>query len=111
MTVGERCQKLAKSIVLKDYTPESIRTILSDFTFFMFARDPLSRILSAYNNKMAPNCTDYRNRNAYRKIGYKIIEKYRPGSAALLKSNDPDRYDLTFHEFVKFLIDKDILTN
>ena len=71
----------------------------------MFARNPLTRILSAYNNKMSPKSTDDHHRKQFWKVGKSIIKTYRPWSLAAKKPSFK-YYDLTFYDFVRFLADQ-----
>ena len=89
---------------LKSYKPEELKNIFENYTFFMFARNPLTRILSAYNNLLAPNCTMALDRKEcpLRKIGYSIIKANRPWSLAA-KNASSEYYDLTFLDFVRYL--------
>ena len=117
---------LARNISrIQDYKPDEVKNILNNYTKVMFARHPLTRILSAFKNKLAPNSTDERNRYGFRQlVGYEMIKKYRPWSPALkhvifnldkgdhtvpvaLRDYDLIDYDLNLHDFIKFLIDDD----
>ena len=92
---------------LSKYPPEWIKIILANYTKFMFTRHPLSRVLSAFRNKLAPD-SNFRLREKWqRKLGFNIISRYR-------KEFDPryadvnftmEHYDLTFAEFVRYLTD------
>ncbi|XP_072018608.1 carbohydrate sulfotransferase 11-like [Amphiura filiformis] len=90
---------------VRQVEPEELTRMLQEYTFVMFTRHPLSRTLSAFNNKMSPNATDYRNRKSFWRLGYEIIKEYRPWVSSL-KNPDPKTYDLTIHDFVRFLIDQ-----
>ncbi|XP_030846602.1 carbohydrate sulfotransferase 11 isoform X3 [Strongylocentrotus purpuratus] len=70
--------------------------ILRSYTKIMFARHPMSRVLSAYKNKLAPDTTFNRARRWQKTIGEGIFEHFHPDST----NND---YSLTFADFVKFL--------
>ncbi|XP_072173983.1 carbohydrate sulfotransferase 11-like [Diadema setosum] len=95
--------KMLKS--LSDYTESQRRTILRDYTKFMFARHPFSRVLSAYRNKLAPDSTFARAQKWQKRVGQKIIKRYRPAAdRAESQNKSQQKYDLSFDEFVKFVI-------
>ncbi|XP_072022271.1 carbohydrate sulfotransferase 13-like [Amphiura filiformis] len=110
---GFGSNRLARKISrIQYYKPKIASYILQNYTTFMFARNPLTRMLSAFNNKLAPNATDKLNKMNWRNYGYNMIMRYRPWSSALDRlegesTRDPDKYDLTFHDFIKFLADDD----
>ena len=82
---------------LNSYTAPQIRYRIRNYYKFMFVRDPLERILSAYVNKF----TMHYNEVFKLKYGIKIIKKFRrrPTQHALLKGDD-----VTFNEFVRYLL-------
>ncbi|XP_033624375.1 carbohydrate sulfotransferase 13-like isoform X1 [Asterias rubens] len=87
---------------LRDFSPFQIDRILKTYTKFMFARHPFSRVLSAFKNKLAPDSSFERAVLWQRSVGKRIIDRYRD------KDHLPqtaDNYDLTFNEFIKYLID------
>ena len=92
---------------LASYTPSEIDHILSTYTKFMFSRHPFSRLLSAFNNKLAPNSTDTRHRQIFREAVGEIIQLiYHPCAyqrSRKVKTNCME-YKVTFHDFVRFLI-------
>ena len=103
--IGHETVNIArKTRRLKSYKPEELENIFKNYTFFMFARNPLKRILSAYNNKMSPNSTAVRH-DRFWKIGHSIIKTYRPWSLAA-KNASSKYFDLTFHDFVRYLADQ-----
>ncbi|KAJ8397535.1 hypothetical protein AAFF_G00438110 [Aldrovandia affinis] len=82
-------------LFLSDLKPEEIRYRLKHYFKFLFVRDPMERLLSAYRNKFGEI-------EAYqRKYGAEIVRRYRknPGKA----TGD----DVTFAEFVRYLLDED----
>ncbi len=94
---------------LRTYTPEKINDILQNYTLFMFSRHPLTRTLSAFNNKLSPTANDYLGRNQFwKKVGYEIMKTYRPHKVAPFNTTT---YNLTFHEFVSYLIDQQKFTD
>ena len=70
---------------------------LQTYYKFMFVREPMSRLLSAYIDKFHPNGTD---RTYYGPYGIKIIKQYRkhPGE-------DISGKDVTWEEFIRYVID------
>ncbi|KAJ8277096.1 hypothetical protein GJAV_G00071430 [Gymnothorax javanicus] len=83
-------------LFLADLKPEEIRYRLKHYFKFLFVRDPMERLLSAYRNKFGEI-------EAYqRKYGAEIVRRYRknPGKA----TGD----DVTFVEFVRYLLDEDV---
>ncbi|XP_054750526.1 carbohydrate sulfotransferase 11-like isoform X1 [Lytechinus pictus] len=88
------------------------RFMLQNYTKFFFVRHPFTRILSAFRNKFAPNTSYYfrnKGQEAERwlsRYGSQIIEKYRGKAEAIrVSSNWNKEYDLTFSEFIRFLVD------
>lgn len=83
-------------LFLADLKPQEIRYRLKHYFKFLFVRDPMERLLSAYRNKFGEI-------EAYqRKYGAEIVRRYRknPGKAM----GD----DVTFAEFVRYLLDEDV---
>ncbi len=65
----------ADLVFLSDFPPEEIRHRLRHYFKFMFVREPMARLLSAYRNKFGEI-------EAYqRKYGAEIIRRYRKGYA------------------------------
>ncbi|XP_066284370.1 carbohydrate sulfotransferase 11-like [Branchiostoma lanceolatum] len=83
---------------LKLYSQEEIQYRLDNYFKFMFVRDPLERLLSAYINKF----TMPYNLKFHRLYGTKIISRFRenPSKDSLQKGDD-----VTFTEFVQYLLD------
>ena len=83
---------------LSHVTPLERDRILSTYFKFIFVRDPLDRILSAYRNKFLAQNIQFQVR-----YGRDIVRNYRKTSVSMdhVKGND-----VTFREFVKYLIDK-----
>ncbi|KAF4070924.1 hypothetical protein AMELA_G00279110 [Ameiurus melas] len=89
----------ADLLFLSDFSPEEIRHRLSHYFKFMFVREPMARLLSAYRNKFGEI-------KAYQhKYGAEIIRRYRKGYSKnnLKVAGD----DVTFAEFVRYLLDED----
>ncbi len=88
----------ADLVFLSDFPPEEIRHRLRHYFKFMFVREPMARLLSAYRNKFGEI-------EAYqRKYGAEIIRRYRKGYA---KDKKIAGNDVTFTEFVRYLLDED----
>nr|SVE94461.1 EOG090X0C3N [Simocephalus serrulatus] len=85
---------------LNNYTGEEIRYRLDHFMKFMFIRHPFERLLSAFRNKFSQNfsSSDY-FRSRY---GRHIIKQYRANASeeSLVRG-----HDVTFREFVQYIID------
>ncbi|XP_061404795.1 carbohydrate sulfotransferase 14 [Lethenteron reissneri] len=80
-------------LFLSDFTAEEIDYRLKHYFKFMFVRDPLERLLSAYRNKLGET-VEYQ-----RRIGSQILRKYRPN----WQGGPAD--DVTFTEFANFIVD------
>lgn len=96
----------ADLLFLSDMQPEQIRYRLRHYYKFMFVREPMTRLLSAYRNKFG-EIESYQ-----RKYGVEIVRRYRKGAARGAKSKDKDKDavkgdDVTFAEFVRYLLDED----
>lgn len=84
------------------YSDEEQKDIMKTYTKFMFSRNPFSRVLSAFQNKLAPNSTFERALKWQVNLGRKIITRYR---------NRPQRnkpYDLKFSEFGRYISDPSV---
>ncbi|XP_041459273.1 carbohydrate sulfotransferase 11-like isoform X2 [Lytechinus variegatus] len=77
-------------------TRQMRRHILESYTKIMFARHPMSRVLSAYTNKLSPNSTFSGAKGWQRGLGNRILKHFYPTSTH-------KTYDLTFGDFVKYL--------
>ncbi|XP_041472615.1 carbohydrate sulfotransferase 11-like [Lytechinus variegatus] len=89
---------------LGEYSPEEIKYRLnSNYTTFMFVRDPLARILSAYRNKLEED-----NKVFQKSYGRRIIERYRDNPS---KEELETGVGVTFAEFVRFITDKEAKNN
>ncbi|TRY57083.1 hypothetical protein DNTS_023970 [Danionella cerebrum] len=85
-------------VFLADFSPEEISHRLRHYFKFMFVREPMARLLSAYRNKFGEI-------EAYqRKYGAEIIRRYRKGYA---KDKKIAGNDVSFTEFVRYLLDED----
>ena len=84
--------------LLYDYSDEDIKVRLKSYFKFLFVREPLERLLSAYNNKFVNKQWPWKMIESYKT---KILERYKqdePGS----KSSDQD---LTFKKFIYYVSD------
>ncbi|XP_035503973.1 carbohydrate sulfotransferase 14 [Scophthalmus maximus] len=86
-------------LFLSSLKPEEIRYRLKHYFKFMFVREPMERLLSAYRNKFG-EIDSYK-----KKYGVEIVKRYRKGRA-----NDPSVKgdDVTFAEFIRYLLDEDV---
>ncbi|KAK2098222.1 Carbohydrate sulfotransferase 14 [Saguinus oedipus] len=79
-------------VFLADLRPEEIRYRLQHYFKFLFVRDPLERLLSAYRNKFG-EIQEYQQR-----YGAEIVRRYRAGAGP-----SPSGDDVTFPEFLRYL--------
>lgn len=86
-------------LFLSSMKPEEIRFRLKHYFKFMFVREPMERLLSAYKNKFG-EIVSYQ-----KKYGVEIIKRYRKGRA---KDAPVTGDDVTFAEFVRYLLDEDV---
>ncbi|KAM3619603.1 uncharacterized protein V6R79_010738 [Siganus canaliculatus] len=86
-------------LFLSSLKPEEIRYRLKHYFKFMFVREPMERLLSAYRNKFG-EIQSYQ-----KKYGVEIIRRYRKGRA---KDSSVTGDDVTFAEFVRYLLDEDV---
>uniref|UniRef100_UPI00398F561E carbohydrate sulfotransferase 14 n=1 Tax=Pristiophorus japonicus TaxID=55135 RepID=UPI00398F561E len=85
-------------VFLSDLKNSEIKYRLKYYYKFMFVRDPMERMLSAYRNKFGEI-------EAYqRKYGMEIVRKYRK-NVGQSKGDD-----VTFTEFLQYLVDEDVET-
>nr|XP_057930232.1 carbohydrate sulfotransferase 14 [Doryrhamphus excisus] len=86
-------------LFLSSMKPEEIRYRLKHYFKFMFVREPMERLLSAYRNKFG-EIESYQ-----KKYGVEIIKRYRKGrnNNSLITGDD-----VTFAEFVRYLLDEDV---
>uniref|UniRef100_A0A8W4FJL1 Carbohydrate sulfotransferase n=1 Tax=Sus scrofa TaxID=9823 RepID=A0A8W4FJL1_PIG len=83
-------------VFLADLRPDEIRYRLQHYFKFLFVRDPLERLLSAYRNKFG-EIREYQQR-----YGAEIVRRYRAGAGP-----SPAGDDVTFPEFLRYLVDED----
>ncbi|XP_075943481.1 carbohydrate sulfotransferase 14 [Anarhichas minor] len=85
-------------LFLSSLKPEEIRYRLKHYFKFMFVREPMERLLSAYRNKFG-EIESYQ-----KKYGVEIVTRYRKSRA---KDASVKGDDVTFAEFVRYLLDED----
>lgn len=85
-------------LFLSALKPDEIRYRLKHYFKFMFVREPMERLLSAYRNKFG-EIQSYQ-----KKYGVEIVKRYRKGRA---KDASVRGDDVTFTEFVHYLLDED----
>ncbi|KAF7667687.1 hypothetical protein LDENG_00052810 [Lucifuga dentata] len=84
---------------LSSLKPEEISYRLKHYFKFMFVREPMERLLSAYRNKFG-EIESYQ-----KKYGVEIVKRYRKSRA---KDAPVNGDDVTFPEFVRYLLDEDV---
>lgn len=85
-------------VFLGSLKPDEIRYRLQHYFKFMFVREPMARLLSAYRNKFG-EIESYQ-----KKYGVEIVKRYR---SAYVKDSNVAGDDVTFGEFVRYLLDED----
>lgn len=83
---------------LEHYFSSEVDRMLQTYKKIAFVRDPMERLVSAYQNKFAQ---DYEDRKFHHKFGKGIIKKYRENFTGEVT----DEHYTEFNEFVKYLID------
>ncbi|XP_053553868.1 carbohydrate sulfotransferase 14 [Bombina bombina] len=83
-------------VFLADLNPDEIKYRLKYYFKFMFVRDPMERMLSAYRNKFG-EIKEYQQ-----KYGMEIVKRYRK------QPGDSRGDDVTFSEFLRYLLDEDV---
>ncbi|KAM4721821.1 carbohydrate sulfotransferase 13 [Rhinophrynus dorsalis] len=83
---------------LSEFSTSEINYRLRNYLKFIFVREPLERLVSAYRNKF----TRKYNTAFHKRYGTKIIERHRrdPSTEALEQGDD-----VTFEEFLYYLVD------
>ncbi|XP_069780719.1 carbohydrate sulfotransferase 14 [Narcine bancroftii] len=82
-------------VFLGDLKSNEIKYRLKHYYKFMFVRDPMERLLSAYRNKFG-EVVEYQ-----RRYGMEIVRRYRKN----IGQSKGD--DVTFSEFLQYLVDED----
>lgn len=82
---------------LNHFSREEVEKMLKNYFTFLFVRDPMERVLSAYKDKFLKE-----NKAFHRAIGRRIVKQYRSNATqqALEKGSD-----VTFPEFTNFVVD------
>ncbi|XP_061442033.1 carbohydrate sulfotransferase 14 [Rhineura floridana] len=83
-------------VFLSDMKPDEIRYRLKHYFKFIFVRDPMERLLSAYRNKFG-EIKEYQL-----KYGVEIVKRYRK------KTGKSTGDDVTFSEFLQYLLDEEV---
>ena len=83
---------------LRRYPKSKVARMLQTYKKIAFVREPMERIVSAYQNKFAQ---DYEGRKYHQKYGKSIITKYRKNFTGEVT----DKCYTKFNEFVQYLID------
>ncbi|NXX79986.1 CHSTE sulfotransferase, partial [Urocolius indicus] len=83
-------------VFLGDLEPEEISYRLKNYYKFLFVRNPVERLLSAYRNKFG-EIKEYQQ-----KYGMEIVRRYRPGGGGGSTGDD-----VTFSEFLRYLLDEE----
>lgn len=82
---------------LNFFAPQEVEQMLQNYFTFLFVRDPMERVLSAYKDKFLKE-----NKVFHRAFGRNIIKRFR-GNAS--KRDLETGSDVTFPEFVNYLIE------
>ena len=85
---------------LGDFSMPERRRLVKTLFKFMFVRDPLGRLVSAYRNKFQSV-----NLQFHRMYGTKIVQRYRE-KAGGVSSQRAQGHDVTFPEFARYVIDE-----
>ncbi|XP_078602836.1 carbohydrate sulfotransferase 14-like [Branchiostoma floridae x Branchiostoma japonicum] len=82
---------------LSHYPAASVAYRLQHYYKFMFVRDPLARLVSAFRDKFERRMETFSLKEAWT-----ILEKYRPSP---ISETDVSHPNITFHEFVQYVVD------
>lgn len=83
-------------VFLADMKPDEISYRLKNYFKFLFVRNPMERLLSAYRNKFG-EIKEYQQ-----KYGVEIVRRYRKNGGN--SAGD----DVTFSEFLRYLLDEEV---
>ena len=86
---------------LQEYKLPQRRYILGHYKKFMFTRNPYSRVLSVYRNKLEPESTFDRANKWQNTVGKVIMSKFQDKSTSAAARNS----SLTFPKFISYLLD------
>ncbi|XP_033122095.1 carbohydrate sulfotransferase 11-like isoform X1 [Anneissia japonica] len=85
---------------LSHFPAEKQKKIMSTYTKIMFVRNPLTRLLSAYNDLLvAKNTSTGKQLRFQHRTSKDVLTNFRPG-------NTSKSYDTTFRDFVKMIVSK-----
>ncbi|XP_033097999.1 carbohydrate sulfotransferase 11-like [Anneissia japonica] len=101
--IGSRQLKRFRDLKLPDR-----QAVMYTYIKFLFVRHPFSRVLSVFRNKLEPNSTFERAHAWQKRLGRFIIRKYRQHNKQQSQQNVEHKYDLTFGEFIKYIIDRNM---
>ncbi|KAJ8916635.1 hypothetical protein NQ315_000280 [Exocentrus adspersus] len=94
------------TLKLSQLSTEESSAALRDYTTFLISRHPFERLLSAYRNKFVDSLPSSKYFQA--RYGRHIIRKYRPNAS---QSEIQSGYNVTFPEFVHYLLEEGTNTN
>ena len=94
---GAQVHNMTFYVTLNTLSKDEIQHRLKNYFKFMFVREPLERLVSAYKNKFTLRYNTY----FQERFGRKIIKNHRknPSKESLLRG-----HDVTFSEFVQYLL-------
>ena len=97
---------LKKLRLLREYDLQQRRYILGHYRKFLFTRNPYTRLLSVYRNKLEPESTFERAQKWQDTVGKVITDKYGPKKKTAATSSVPGQNaTLTFTKFLRYIID------
>ena len=82
---------------LSKFPQQEVKQMLEDYFTFLFVREPMERVLSAYKDKFVKD-----NNYFHRKYGRDIIRRYRPNPT---KQALETGSGVTFPEFTKYVVE------
>ncbi|XP_070559667.1 carbohydrate sulfotransferase 11-like isoform X2 [Ptychodera flava] len=85
---------------LSDYSFKEIESRLRSYLKFIFVRDPMERLVSAYVNKFTKSYNSSREFQRY--YGSQIVQLVRENASA---KSLQEGHDVTFEEFVRYIVD------
>ncbi|XP_018571931.1 carbohydrate sulfotransferase 11-like [Anoplophora glabripennis] len=91
---------------LSQLSRDEARACLKDYTIFLIARHPFERLLSAFRNKFVDSLPSSKYFQA--RYGRHILRKYRVNAS---RSEIQSGTNVTFQEFVHYLLTEGITTN
>ena len=82
---------------LNNFSPQEVEEMLKNYFTFLFVRDPMERLLSAYKDKFLRE-----NKSFHRALGRRIVKQYRRNATRQALETGSD---VTFSEFANFVVD------